>query len=466
VVVRHGDVLASQDAALTLQSPKPGWSEQDPVAWIAATCAAVHGALAAAGKDARDVAGISLSGQMHGAVMLDATDNPVRPCILWNDNRSVAQCAELSRGVPDIGYKAGIPPLPGFTAPKLMWVAQHDAAAFAQIKTILMPKDFIGLWLTGEKGTDYSDAAGTCWLNQADHAWDPKIIEASGIDPAWLPPLMHGFDRLGTVRGDVAQQLGLSAACPVFAGGGDAATGALSLGAAHAGQCFMSLGTSGQLLTVDAQYQPNPDQFVHAYCHTVPGTWYRMAAMLNGARPLAWFAGVLGCDVAHVLDQAAQANPDRVPVFLPYLTGERSPHGDPDVRGGFYGLEDATGQPEMCRAVVEAVCFMMRDALDSFGDTFQPNGPIPVIGGGSRSDLLLGWMADVLDMPVARAEAGAGRAAFGAAILAEVGTGARTVQDMAFAPMLSQQFLPRANDHMAGRLVQYRDLYNRVRGGL
>lgn len=466
VLTRNGRVIGTGSFDLRVSSPQAGWSEQDPADWIYAVQRAAHSAIQAAKISAHQIGGISLSGQMHGAVILGADNAVLRPAILWNDNRSIAECAELLQRLPNIGEIAGVPPLPGFTAPKLMWLKTHEPEVFAGIRTILLPKDYIALWLSGERSCDRSDAAGTLWLDQSARAWGPELIAASGIDAAWLPPLHDGCDPVGTLTRPAADALGIAADIPVFAGGGDAAAGALSIGAASAGKCFISLGTSGQLLVVDDAYRPNPGQYVHAFCHTLPGLWYRMAAMLNGARPLSWFAGVLDCSVAELLEEAERANPARVPLFLPYLTGERSPHGDPDIRAAFYDLDDATGRPEMCRAVVEAIAFMMRDARDSFGDSFAPLGPIPVIGGGSRSDLVLQTLANALDHSVARTSGGAEGPAYGAALLAEVGLGLRSIDALSFDTPLTDVFEPCYDPLLDLRLARYRKLYQTLKSGI
>ncbi len=466
VLCRDGVILASGTGALNVSSPQPGWSEQDPADWCRAVAVALAELASTTPVPLDTVCGIGLSGQMHGAVTLDTAGHVLRPAILWNDSRSVPQSKALAQALPQIGQIAGVPPLPGFTAPKLMWMRAHEPDLFTQIATILLPKDYIGFWLTGARATDVSDAAGTLWLDQRNREWGDDLIAASGIERDWLPPLHHGHEPVGALGTKIAGTLGLRAGIPVFAGGGDAAAGALSLGGAKAGDCFISLGTSGQLLVVDQDYQPNPDQYVHAYCHTVPDLWYRMAAMLNGARPLSWFASVLELSVAEMLAQAARADVRRVPLFLPYLTGERSPHGDPDVRAAFYDLHDATGRPEMCRAVVEAVAFMMRDAVDSFGKGFAPAGAIPVIGGGSRSDLVLQTLSNVLGRPLARSSSGEGGAAYGAALLAEVGSGQRSLAALSFAPDLTTAFAPEDAADTLGRLSRYRTLYQALKGGL
>lgn len=463
VVVDGARILATATAPLQVLNPKPGWSEQAPADWIEAAKTAIQTAIPQAGLHADAILGIGLSGQMHGAVPLDAVGHPLRPAILWNDNRATAQCAQLGDAVPKIGEISGIGPLPGFSAPKLMWMRDYEPALFDQIRQILLPKDYLAFWMTGQAVTDFSDAAGTMWLDQRTRTWSAQVADASGIDLEWLPPLKCGFDTVGALRAGAADALGLPPGIAIFAGGGDAAAGALSMGAAEAGKCFLSLGTSGQLLVVDDHYAPDPEKFVHAYCHTLPGTWFRMAAMLNGARPLAWFAGVLGKSVAELLSLAETCDRTRIPLFLPYLTGERSPHGDPDIRGAFYGLDDASGAPEMARAVIEAVAFSMGDAKASFGPSFAPDGAIPVIGGGARSDAVLGVLADVLQHPVSRAQAGEGGAALGAALLAEVGLGLRSQGELVFDPPLGETFMPRHADDLHSRLSRFRALYQQLK---
>ncbi|MEO0487327.1 MAG: xylulokinase [Pseudomonadota bacterium] len=464
VVVVAGAIVASATAPLQVDRPHPGWSEQDPAAWLDAARLAIGQAVARAGLAADAIVGIGLSGQMHGAVVLGGAQTPLRPAMLWNDNRATAQCAVLGARVPGIGQIAGIGPLPGFTAPKLMWLAVHEPALFARIRAVLLPKDYLALWLTGALSTDRSDAAGTLWLDQAQRAWSADVVAASGIERDWLPPLRDGFELAGTLRAQAAEVLGLRAGVAVYAGGGDAAAGAVALGAVAPGRSMMSLGTSGQLLVAAARHEPRPELYLHSYCHTVPGRWFRMAAMLNGARPLAWFAQVLGCSVPELLAKAAEADRARVPLFLPYLTGERSPHGDPSIRGGFYGLEDATGPGEMARAVMEAVAFSMADALASFGPEVALTAPVPVIGGGSRSDALLQTLADALDLPMGRAAAGAGGAALGAARLAELGAGLCGRDTLEAAPVLEAVFEPRPSDGLHDRLARYRGLYHRLKG--
>lgn len=462
VICTDGTAIhASSTADLTVQSPHPGWSEQDPQAWWAATRAA----LAEVGKavSLSDVTAIGLSGQMHGAVLLDAQKTVLRPAILWNDSRATADCADLRKTLPEIGEIAGVLPLPGFTAPKLMWVAREEPELHARIAHVLLPKDYIGLCLHGEMATDRSDAAGTLWLDQAAREWSGSVAEASATALDWLPPLADGHDIVGHVTSDAAAETGLPVGVPVVAGGGDAATGAVSLGATEAGRGFISLGTSGQLFVAGEAYRPNPARFVHAFAHTVPDRWYQMAAMLNGARPIAWLAEQLGISAGDVVALAESADPARVPIFLPYLTGERSPHGDPHIRAGFFGLEDSTDRAALCRAVVEAVAFTFADAVDSFGDSIADLSYLAAIGGGSKSPFLLQLIANATDMRIGRTAGSDAGPAMGAARLAACGTGALSLSDLGQRPDIADWFDPAGTAGLQDRLGRYRALYQALK---
>ena len=457
VACRNRRIIATSSAALSTDSPKPGWSEQDPSLWLDALLAATRRLLSAPEVDGAEIDCIGLSGQMHGAVLLDREGSVLRPCILWNDNRSHDDCTELSRRVPRIGQLAGVPPLPGFTAPKLMWVARNEPEIHARIAHVLLPKDFLGLLLHGNFVTDSSDAAGTLWLDQRARRWSGELCQASATRTEWLPTILDGNNVAGSLRPGPAKSLGLKPNIPIVAGGGDAATGAVAVGATEAGRGFISLGTSGQLFVATGDYVPNPERYVHAFAHTVPERWYQMAAMLNGSRPLSWLSTILGCSVSDILERATAAEPDRVPLFLPYLTGERSPHGDPNIRGAFYGLEDSTDAAAVCRSVVEAIAFTFADAADSFGQQFGSVPHLFAIGGGARSALLLQLISDATGKTILKADNAEGGPALGAAILAtlrETRT-AKPVQP----PEAVAQFNPQPSPAMIERLARFRSLY-------
>ena len=459
-----GKTVASSSVEIMTESPRPGWSEQDPAAWLRALHVAMYLLLANPKVKASRIAGIGLSGQMHGAVLLDGSANVLRPCILWNDSRSHEDCSRMEEQVPDIGMLAGVPPLPGFTAPKIMWVEREEPDIHERIAHLVLPKDFVGHFLHGELVTDASDAAGTLWLDQKARAWSQKLCEASCTEVSWLPPILDGHEIAGRLQPGAARSLGLPTGIPVAVGGGDAATGAVSLGATNEGIGFVALGTSGQLFLTTGGYRPNPKRLVHAFAHTVPDRWYQMAAMLNGARPLSWLAGILNCRAADVVASAESAESDRVPLFLPYLTGERSPHGDPHIRGAFYGLEDSSDRAAICRSVVEAIAFSFADAADSFGTGILDVPRLLAIGGGSRSELLLQTISDATGKQICRSNFTEGGPAAGAARLAAVGTGIMQLGDLARQPEVADVFNPRNDPELQARLAGFRSLYAALKG--
>ena len=449
-------------APLTVQTPRPYWSEQEPDAWWQALVTTFTDL--GTRHDLRAVQSVGLSGQMHGAVLLDAHDEVIRPAILWNDGRSHAECAAMIEALPGIGTLAGVPPMPGFTAPKLLWVSRKEPETYAKIAHILLPKDYIGFRLHGRYVIDRSDAAGTHWLDQSARNWSEDLCAVSATDPRWLPELKDGSEIAGTLTREAACALALTPGIPVAAGGGDAATGAVGVGATTDGAAFISLGTSGQLFVATDSYRPNPEQMVHAYCHTVPGMWFQMAAMLNGARPMQWFAGIMGASVPDLLTEAQTIAPEEAPLFLPYLTGERSPHGDAHIRGSFYGLADGMARAHLMRAVVNAIAYSFADAADSLrGAGTEISFPL-AIGGGAQSDLLLQTIADVLEIPIRRAASAATGPALGAARLAAVAAGHADLADLSVSPETVKRFDPAEVSYHGEILNGYRKLYGRLKG--
>ncbi len=453
LVDETGAELGAASAALTVQTPHPYWSEQDPEAWWQAVVAAM-GDLS--GRfNLNNVQGVGLSGQMHGAVLLDAADQVIRPAILWNDGRCFAEAEELA-AEPWIGEIAGAPPLPGFTAPKVMWVQRHEPEAYARIRRILLPKDYIGLRLHGRHATDKSDAAGTLWLDQAARDWSDALCTASATDPAWLPECVEGTEVVGEITPEASDALGLTAGTPVVAGGGDAATGAIRVGAVSEGDCFLSLGTSGQLFRATDTYRPNPGEVVHAYAHCVPGMWFQMAAMLNGARPMSWFSAICSASVPDLLAEAAEVPSKDAPIFLPYLTGERTPHGDPHIRGGFHGLADGMERGHLMRAVVDGIAFSFADAAEALGRAGSAFDHVPAIGGGAQSDLLLQTIADIAGFTVTRGAGEATGAALGAALLAAPAEMRAQRREAAGGSV--SRFAPRPSEALTEKLTIYRVL--------
>lgn len=455
LALRDEEVLGTTSVPLQVHSPQYGWSEQNPEDWIRAVGQALV-ELFQKGLP-RDIEAIGLSGQMHGLVACDVEMRPLRPAMLWNDSRADAESVCLGQ-ISGQAERSGVPALPGFNAPKMLWLQKHEPEVAARIRHLVLPKDYVRHWLTGHVATDRSDAAGTLWFDQAKGGWDAEMVEASGARMGWMPKVLTG-DTLTPqgLRADLARALDLEMGIHVAIGAGDAAAGAVGLGAVLPGRATLSLGTSAQLFRCTDAHQPNPGQYLHAFAHTLEGTHYQMAAMLNGARPIAWLGGLLGISASEVMALAAVGDAVRAPIFLPYLTGERSPHGDPAARGQFEGLEDATGRAELCYAVMEAVAFSMADAAESFGETFED---VLCLGGGAQSDVLLQMIADVAGLRLGRTEGAHLGPALGAARLAALGTGAMTHEGIATQPQVQRWFEPRGRSAlMDARLARYRGLY-------
>ncbi len=449
-------VAATASAALSLSHPFEGASEQECGAWWAAVVQAM-GRLDPALRV--QVRAIGLSGQMHGAVLLDADRQPLRPAILWNDARATPDCDAMLAAEPRAGEIAGALPMAGFTAPKLLWLARHEPQVHARIAAILLPKDYIGLRLHGGLVTDPSDAAGTSWYDEAARRWSAPLCDASATDIGWLPAVRHGTEVAGHLLPGPAAELGLPPGIPVAAGAGDAAAGAVGIGAVAGGDGFISLGTSGQLFVTTTDYRPNLAARIHAYAHTIPGHWFQMAAMLNGARPLAWLADLLRRPIGELMAEAETAPPG--PLFLPYLTGERTPHGDTDIRAGFCGLGETTSQGSLMRSVVEAVAFSFADAADAFRAAGGLPETLLAIGGGTRSDFLIQTIADASGCRIARTEGADIGPALGAARMAVVAAGDGLPADVMTKPPVARWFEPRPGiaDQMRPRLEAYRALY-------
>jgi len=410
----RGAVVARAEATYPLSTPRPGWAEQDPEDWWAAT----EAVLAALQADAGTPAGIGLSGQMHGLVALDKGDRPLRPAILWNDQRTGAECQEIEDmiGFERLIELTGNRALPGFTAPKLLWLRRHEPTIYAQIARIALPKDYVRLRLCAEHATDVSDASGMLLLDVAERRWSEEVLSALELDPAWLPRLLESPEVSGATRAGV----------PVAAGAGDQAAGALGVGADRPGPLSVVLGTSGVVFSALDHYAADSAARVHAFCHAVPGSWHAMGVMLSAAGSLRWLRDTIAPGVAYdELVAGADAWPAGTEglIFLPYLVGERTPHADPDARAAFVGLDIRHDRGALVRAVLEGVAFGLRDSLDLIAELGGAPALGRVSGGGARSELWLRIVASVLELPLERVAVDEG-AAFGAAILGGVAAGA------------------------------------------
>lgn len=413
-------VLGTSHAPLGASRPCPGWSEQAPEAWWTAACACLDALAAEHPRALRAVRAIGLAGQMHGATLLDGDGRVLRPCILWDDGRSTAQCAQLEAAVPALRAIAGNVAMPGFTAPKLMWVRQHEPDVFARTRRVLLPKAWLRWRLCGEAIEDLSDASGTLWLDVAQRRWSGELLAACGLDESCMPRLVEGTAPAGELRAEWVNRWGFENV-PITAGGaGDNAAGAVALGAVNAGDAFVSLGTSGVLWVTTARHAPAPDRGVHAFCHAVPRTWHQMGVLLSAAASLAWWAARSGCDEAQLLAELPALADAPAPCwFLPYLSGERTPHNDAAVRGAFLQLASNTSRPQMTQAVLEGVAHAFRDARDALAGAGTCIAVADVIGGGARSDLWCDVLANMLAIPLRRIDDASHGPALGAARLAQ-----------------------------------------------
>ncbi|MBT0569485.1 xylulokinase [Curvibacter sp. CHRR-16] len=458
-------VLASSGVALDISRPHPGHSEQDPHAWWDATCQAIAQLRHSAPPKAwQQVRGIGLSGQMHGAVLLDQADRVLRPAILWNDVRSAEQCQHMMQRLPQLGMLGGSLAMPGFTAPKLLWVAQHEPEVFAQVAKVLLPKDYVRLQLTGDYASDMSDASGTLWLDVARRDWSDELLALTGLNRSHMPRLVEGSQSSGTLRPALAAQWGLPANVQVAGGGGDNAASAIGMGMAAAGQGFLSLGTSGVMFVVTPGYQPNPASATHAFCHALPGLWHQMSVMLSAASALQWVTQLLGYQRVADLEPRAAALSSSArsasPLFLPYLAGERTPHNDALVRGSFHHLTLDTDPAQLTYSVMEGVGFGLRDGLAALQAAGTQVASLSLVGGGARSRFWAQLLANTLGVPIVTHEDSALGGALGAARLAWLACGAPLAQ-VCTTPPVQDTFTPQATEHDAlqARYQRFKRLY-------
>lgn len=410
-------IIGSANGSLDVSRPHSGWSEQEPAHWVRATEEAVAGLKAKHPKELAAVKGIGLSGQMHGATLLDASDKVLRPCILWNDTRSHIEAAALDAD-PRFRKLTGNIVFPGFTAPKLAWVAKNEPEIFAKVAKVLLPKDYLRLWLTGEHISEMSDSAGTSWLDTGKRAWSSELLAATNLDEKQMPTLVEGTEQGGKLRGELVSAWGISGDVVVAGGAGDNAASACGMGTVSDGAAFVSLGTSGVLFAANAAYLPKPESAVHAFCHALPNTWHQMGVILSATDALNWHSSVTGKSAADLTGEIGEGLKAPTGVtFLPYLSGERTPHNDAVIRGAFIGLEHESSRAVLTQAVLEGVSFAIRDNLEALRSAGTDISRVTAIGGGSRSRYWLASIATALDVPVDMPADGDFGAAFGAARL-------------------------------------------------
>lgn len=440
IIDETGKVLGSASAEHSVQAPQPLWSEQDPAEWWKAVCSAVPRAVDAAHALPEQIAGIGLSGQMHGLVLLDKDEKVLRPAILWNDQRTAEECAVITKragGLKALLGHVSNPALTGFTAPKILWVRQHEPQHYERAAKALLPKDYVRLKLTGEYATEVSDASGTLLLDVAKRGWSKDLVSKLGLDLGLLPAVHESTVVSGKTTTAAAAALGgaVKPGTPVVGGGGDQAAGAVGAGVVKSGVASVSLGTSGVVFLHADEVKTDPEGRLHTFCHAVPGKWHLMGVCLSSGGSLQWFKNALGhmeiaesrradADPYDLLIEPAQAEPAgcRGLQFLPYLTGERTPHADPYATAAFVGITPQTTKATMTRAIVEGVCYSLRDSVEIFRALKLPVGEIRVTGGGAKHVFWRQTLADVFGQGTRALEAAEGPA-YGAALLAAVGTG-------------------------------------------
>lgn len=432
-----GRILASAVEEYPMYTPRPQWAEQDPADWWQATIRALQRVLRGSDVDVQTLSGIGLTGQMHGMVMLDRQGQVLRPCIMWNDQRTAAQCEWIMSA---IGRERFLdltlnPALPGFTAPKIIWTREHEPEVYAQAAQVLLPKDYIRYKLTGKYATEVSDASGTVLLDVSRRRWSSQVLEGLGIPSHWMPDCYESTDITGYVTSEVSDLTGLPAGLPVIGGGGDQAASAVGTGIVEPGLVSVTMGTSGVVFAYTDEPSRDPEGRLHTFCHAVPHKWHVMGVTLSAGGSFRWFRDTLGLceknvarlsgvDTYDILTAEASGAPAGCEglMFLPYLTGERTPYPDPDARGVFMGLTLRHDKRHMVRSVLEGVAYSLRDCLELFRDLAIPIHQVRAVGGGARSQVWRQILADVFGAEIVTINV-TDSTAYGAALLAGVGSG-------------------------------------------
>jgi xylulokinase len=477
VIDGRGRAVARASEALAMRVPEPGWAEQDPVDWWKAAARAIRRALANDARGRRGIDAVGLSGQMHSSVFLDRKSQVIRPALLWCDVRTAAECRAITARVGENALRSWVsnPALEGFTLPKILWLRDHEPAAFRRLAKVLLPKDFVRLQLTGAMGTELSDASGTLLLDVANRRWSREMLDAMSLSPALLPELGRSTEVLGTVSASAAKSTGLAAGTPVVGGGADNACGAIGVGVVRPGTVVASWGTSGTVLCPTAAPKVDPRMRAHTFCHAVPDTWYVMGVMLTAGGAFEWYKTQLAPELARApdVDRRLDQEAARAPIgalgltFLPYLQGERTPHRDADARGAFVGLSLAHTRAHMTRAVLEGICFGLRDSLEIVASLGLDVEEVRITGGGAGAAFVRQLQADVYGKPVVPVEPSDGPA-FGAALLAAVGVRAFGDVTAAAATVRRRPSVrPRPDAHRGYEAAyrRFRDLYPALRAG-
>lgn len=461
----NGVVIDSAQVQLLQQRPYPLWSEQAPLVWWQALQQCMQ--QLSGRQSLASVKAIGLAGQMHGATVLDSDNQIIRPAILWNDGRAFAQCQQLQQQVPELQQLTGNLAMPGFTAPKLLWLRQHEPEAFSRIAKVLLPKDYLRFCLSGDFAADMSDAAGTLWLEVAKRDWSDKLLNACGLNRSHMPKLYEGNQITGTLLPELAQCWGMPAV-PLVAGAGDNAAGAIGVGIVNPGQAMLSLGTSGVYFAVSDGFKANPQSAVHSFCHALPNSWHLMSVTLSAASCLQWYAEqVAHASVAALLTELEQnpVNSAQAPLFLPYLSGERTPHNNPNAQGVWFGLTHTTDRPALTYSVLEGVSFALAQGANAVHASGLQPTEINLIGGGARSPYWRQLLADVLQQPLLFRQGSEVGPALGAARLAMLALQPQAeFSAICLQPPLVSQHVPDAQRHaeLAARYQRFTTLYQRL----
>ena len=453
------NVLASASAGLTVQRPRDGWSEQDPESWWTATCQTLDQLSAENSAAFSQIKGIGLSGQMHGATMLDKDNKVLYPAILWNDSRSEEQCKTIEANCKNSRELSGNIAMPGFTAPKILWIKENKPEIFNQIAKVLLPKDYLRFRLTGEFVSEMSDASGTLWLNVATRTWSDELLAATGLSQSHMPSLVEGSESSAMLRIELQKKWGITQSVVVAGGAGDNAAAACGMGTVTPGQAFLSLGTSGVLFVCNDKFSPNTNSAVHAFGHAIPDTWHQMGVILSATDSLQWLSGITGKSASE-LTSALGNTPNGVSsaTFLPYLGGERTPHNDAGARGTFTGLTHSHGVNEMTLTVLEGVAYAFKDNQAVFNQAGIDFESAFAVGGGSQSEIWLKIIASIIERPLLMPKGGGQGAAFGAARLGLCAAESFDPKEICHAPEVERIIEP-----IAKLQVQYQQGYARYK---
>ena len=454
-------IIAQNKQTLSVDRPYSKWSEQDPNRWWDAVVSSLSELKQSVPEILAQVKSIGIAGQMHGAVLLDIQGEVLRPAILWNDVRSSNECNELEQLPIDVKKLSGNPIFPGFTSPKLLWVYNNEPEVFKKIHKVLLPKDYIRYRLSGDFISEMSDAAGTLWLDVQNRQWDEQLLNATHLSISQMPTLVEGTSYGGKLKSDLCKDFGLEKKVIIAGGAGDNAAGAIGIGAVSPGQAFISLGTSGVIFVCNEQYLPKPEDAIHTFCHALPNTWHQMSVMLNASSCLEWLAKLMQTDVSTLMDEVQLEDIPSDLIFLPYLSGERTPHNDANAKGVFFGMSATTSRSSLTLAVLEGVAYAFADGLDPLIASGAKVDRLSVIGGGARSQLWGQILADVLKQELTYHEDAEVGPAFGAARLARLAMTGEKVSDVCKTPPIKNTIRPnlKKQAYYQTRLARFRRLY-------